>query len=155
MNIKSRRWFDVMAVILSVSGACKPTRRPPAADVHFVADAVVVVWGPDNIEQCRSRVRQPLLFLNIAAKYDDRPDVDLWRHGARMTRLKEFAAREHFVEERDQVASKRESTWDADKASRVLTGDALPSYCAFSRHGFGGPERDLATPVTSELNKAR
>ncbi len=146
MNIKSRRWFDVMAVILSVSDTRKPTRRPPVADVHFVADAVVVVWGPDNIEQCWSRVRQPLY---------DRPDLNLWRHGAKVTRLKEFAAREHFVEEREQVASKRESTWDSDKASQVLTGDALLSCCAFSRHGFGGPERDLATLVTSESDEAR
>ena len=80
MNIKSRRCFDVMAVIHSVSDTRNPVGHPPVADVHLVdgslatksktAEAVVAVWGADNIEKCRSRIGQPLLFLNVGAKFD-------------------------------------------------------------------------------------
>ena len=55
MNIKSRRCFDVMAVIHSVSDTRNPVGRPPVADVHLVggtltsksktAEAVDAVWG--------------------------------------------------------------------------------------------------------------
>ena len=55
MNIKSRRCFDVMAVIHSVSDTRNPVGHPPVADVHLVdgtltpksktAEAVVAVWG--------------------------------------------------------------------------------------------------------------
>ena len=62
MSIKSRRCFDVMAVIHSVSDTRNPVGHPPVADVHLVdgtltpksktAEAVVAVWGettPNNV----------------------------------------------------------------------------------------------------------
>ncbi len=149
MNIKSRRCFDVIAVAHSVSDTRKPAGHPPVADVHLVdgtltvnsktAEAVVAVWGVDNIERCRSRVGQPLLFLNIAAKYDDRLELNLWHdrlvddecHGTRTTRLKDLAAEEDFAQDREQLTAKHESTWDPDNVSQVLTSDALLSCCAF------------------------
>ena len=78
-TIKSRRCFDVMAVVREVSDTRTPTGHPAVADVHLVdgtqtptsktAEAVVAVWGLDNIILCRDHVGQPLLFFNIAGKY--------------------------------------------------------------------------------------
>ena len=55
MNIKSRRCFDVIAVIHSVSDTRNPVGHKPVADVHLVdgtltpksktAEAVLAVWG--------------------------------------------------------------------------------------------------------------
>ena len=86
MSIKSRRCFDVMAVIHSVSDTRKPVGHPPVADVHLVdgtltpnfktAEAVVAVWVADNIEQCRSRTGQPLLFLKHSGQVRWQPRTE-------------------------------------------------------------------------------
>eukprot|EP00959_Pyramimonas_sp_CCMP1952_P106393 2224241-Pyramimonas_sp.AAC.1 len=70
MNIKSRRCFDVMAVVHFVSDTRTPVGHPPVANVHLVggtqttqsktAEAVVAVWGNANIEKCRSHKGEPL-----------------------------------------------------------------------------------------------
>ena len=171
MNIKSRRCFDVMAVIHSVSDTRKPVGHPPVADVHLVdgtetsksktAEAVVTVWGADNIEQCRGRTGQPLLFLNIAAKYDGDLELNLWHDRlvthecscARMDQLKELAAQEHFAHDREQLTSKHQGGWDPDHASQVLTGDALLSCCAFLAMASEDPQATL--PHLLQVNGMR
>jgi hypothetical protein len=170
-NIKSRRCFDVMAVIHSVSDTRKPAGHPPVADVHLVdgtetsksktAEAVVAVWGADNIEQCRSRTGQPLLFLNIAAKYNGELELNLWHDrlvtaecpGARMEKLKELAAQEHFACDREQLTAKHQGEWDPDHVSQVLTGDALLSCCAFLAMASDDPNATL--PHLLQVNGMR
>ena len=171
MNIKSRRCFDVMAVIHSVSDTRKPVGHPPVADVHLVdgtetsksktAEAVVAVWGADNIEQCRSRTGQPLLFLNIAAKCDGELELNLWHDRlvtdecpcARMDQLKELAAQEHFARDREQLTAKHQGGWDPDHVSQVLTGDALLSCCAFLAMASDDPNATL--PHLLQVNGMR
>ena len=171
MNIKSRRCFDVMAVIHSVSDTRNPAGHPPVADVHLVdgslttnsktAEAVVAVWGAKNIKQCRSSIGQPLLFLNIAAKYDGELELNLWHDRlvadecscTRTTQLKELAAQEHFAQDREQLTTKHEDTWDPDHASQVLTGDALLSCCAFLAMASEDPNATL--PQLLQVNGMR
>ena len=70
----------------------------PAEEKKREMCAVVAVWGTNNIEQCRSRIGQPLLFLIIAAKYDGDLELTLWHERlvdhecscARVTQLKEL-----------------------------------------------------------------
>ena len=171
MSIKSRRCFDVMAVVHSVSDTRTPVGHPPVADVHLVdgslttksktAEAVVAVWGADNIEQCRSRIGQPLLFLNVAAKYDGNLELTLWHDRlvahdcscTRMTELKELAAQEHFAQDREQLTTKHDVTWDPDDASKVLTGEALLSCCAFLSMASEDANADL--PQLLQVNGMR
>ena len=161
MTIRSRRCFDVMAVVHSVSDTRKPAGHPPVADVHIVdgtltnnaktAEAVVAVWGADNIELCRSRKGQPLLFLNIAAKFDGHLELTLWHDRVvadessctKMTKLEELAAQEHFAQDREQLTSRHQGTWDPDNASQVLTGEALLSCCAFLAMAADDPNANL------------
>ena len=171
MNIKSRRCFDVMAVVHSVSNTRTPVGHPPVADVHLVdgslttksktAEAVVAVWGAHNIEQCRSHIGQPLLFLNVAAKYDGNLELTLWHDRlvahdcscTRMTELKELAAQEHFAQDREQLTTKHDVTWDPDDASKVLTGEALLSCCAFLSMASEDANADL--PQLLQVNGMR
>ena len=171
MNIKSRRSFDVMAVVHSVSETRTPVGHRPVADVHLVdgtltttsktAEAVVAVWGADNIEKCRSHTGQPLLFLNVAAKFDGDLELNLSHDRVvadecscpRMTQLKELAAQEHFAQDREQVSTKHEVTWDPDHASQVLTGDALLSCCAFL--DMASEEPTAALPNLLQVNGMR
>ena len=171
MNIKSRRFFDSMAVVHSVSDTRNPVGHPPVADVHLVdgtltnasktAEAVVAVWGEDNIAKCRSHTGQPLLFLNMAAKFDGDLKLDLWHdrlvaHDCvcpRMTELKELAGQEDFARDREQVTTSHEDTWDPDHASQVLTGEALLSCCAFLAMASEDPNATL--PHLLQVNGMR
>ena len=146
MNIKSRRSFDVMAVVHSVSDTRTPVGHSPMANVHLVdgtqttqsktAEAVVAVWGEANIEKCRSHKGEPLLFLNVAAKFDGKLELNLSQDRVvddrcscpRMTQLKNLAAEDNFAQDREQLTTAHEVTWDPDHASQVLTGDALLRY---------------------------
>ena len=87
--IKSRRCFDVMAVVHEISNTRTPVGHPPVADVCLVdgtmtnttktAEVVVAVWGADNITLCQNNVGEPLLFLNVAAKYaNEKLELNLW-----------------------------------------------------------------------------
>jgi hypothetical protein len=125
------------------------------------AEAVVAVWGADNIERCRSRIGQPLLLLNIAAKYDGDLELNLWHDRlvdhecscARMTQLKELAAEEHFAQDREQLTSKHEGAWDPVNASQVRTGDALLSCCSFLAMASEDP--NAALPHLLQVNGIR
>ena len=172
MTIKSRRCFDVMAVVHSVSNTRNPVGHPPVADVHFVdgtltttsktAEAVVAVWGADNIDKCRSHTGQPLVFLDVAAKFEGDLQLNLWHDRVvadaclcpRMTQLKELAAQENFAQDREKVTTKHEVTcWDPDHASQVLTGDALLSCCAFLTMASEDPTATL--PNLLQVNGMR
>eukprot|EP00959_Pyramimonas_sp_CCMP1952_P148534 3107586-Pyramimonas_sp.AAC.1 len=48
-----------------------------------------------------------------------------------MTQLKDLAAQERFAQDWGQLTTAHGVTWGPDHASRVLTGDALLSCCAF------------------------
>ena len=120
------------------SSRCAPRGWHPDVEVQDGGGCRCCL-GAHNIEQCRSRTGQPLLFLNIAAKYNGDLELNLWHARlvdhecpcARMTQLKDLAAEEHFAQDREQVTTKHEDTWDPDHASQVLTGEALLSCCAF------------------------
>ena len=171
MNIKSRRCFDVMAVVHSVSDTRTPVGHPPVANVHLVdgtqttksktAEAVVAVWGLENIQKCRSRKGAPLLFLNVAAKFEGNLELNLSQDHVvddacscpRMTQLKELAAQEHFAQDREQLTTAHEVTWDPDHASQVLTDDALLSCCAFLAMASDDPTATL--PHLLQVNTMR
>ena len=115
MNIKSQRCFDVMAVVHSVSDTRTPAGHPPVASVHLVdgtqttnsktAEAVVAVWGTANIELCRTHKGLPLLFLNVAAKFEGTLELNLSQDRVvdspcscpRLTQLNELAAHDNFA----------------------------------------------------------
>ena len=171
MNIKSRRSFDVMAVVHSVSDTRTPVGQPPVANVHLVdgtqttksktAEAVVSVWGLENIEKCRSHKGAPLLFLNVAAKFEGSLELNLSRDRVvdeacscpRMTQLKDLAAQENFAQDREQLTTQSEVTWDPDNASQVLSGDALLSCCAFLAMASEDPTANL--PLLLQVNGMR
>ena len=171
MNIKSRRCFDVMAVVHSVSDTRTPAGHPPVASVHLVdgtqtsnsktAEAVVSVWGKDNIEFCRSRKGQPLLFLNVAAKFEGRLELNLSQDRVvdsasscpRLTQLTELAAQDDFAKDREQLTTAHATTWDPDNASQVLTGEALLSCCAFLAMASEDPTATL--PQLLQVNGMR
>ena len=44
-----------------------------------------------------------------------------------MTQLQALAAEEHFAQDREQLTTNREDSWDPDHASDVITGEALLS----------------------------
>ena len=77
--IKSKRCFDVIAVVREISDTRTPVGHPPVANVCLVdgtttntsktAEVVVAVWGTENIAHCQKHVGEPLLFLNVAAKH--------------------------------------------------------------------------------------
>ena len=171
MNIKSRRSFDVMAVVHSVSDTRTPAGHPPVANVHLVdgtqttksktAEAVVSVWGLENIEKCRSHKGAPLLFLNVAAKFEGSLELNLSQDRVvddacscpRMTQLKDLAAKENFAQDREQLTTAHATTWDPDHASQVLTGDALLSCCAFLEMASEDPTATL--PLLLQVNGMR
>ena len=171
MNIKSRRCFDVMAVVHSVSDTRNPMGHPPVANVHLVdgtqtaksktAEAVVSVWGLANIEKCRSHKGAPLLFLNVAAKFEGSLELNLSRDRAidtscscpRMTQLKDLATKDNFAQDREQLTTAHEVTWDPDNASQALTGEALLSCCAFLAMASEDPDATL--PHLLQVNGMR
>ncbi len=171
MNIKSQRCFDVMAVVHSVSETRTPAGHPPVASVHLVdgtqtsnsktAEAVIAVWGSTNIELCRSHKGQPLLFLNVAGKFDGKLELNLSQDRVvdsacscpRMTQLHDLAATQDFAMDREQLTTAHAGTWDPDQASQILTGEALLSCCAFLAMASDDPNANL--PLLLQVNGMR
>ena len=124
------------------------------------AEAVVAVWGADNIEKCRSHKGQPLLFLNMTAKFDGRLELNMWHDRLvvpgcscdRTTQLKELASQDNFAKDREQLTSKQ-FTWDPDHAATAVTGEALLSCCAFLEMASEDPNATL--PQLLQVNGMR
>ena len=169
--IKSKRCFDVMAVVREISDTRTPVGHPPVADVCLVdgtttnttktAEVVVAVWGADNITLCQRHVGEPLLFLNVAAKYAGELELNLWTDhlvvadcpSEKMATLKATAAEAGFAEDRERLTSKHIGTWDPDRVSDVLTQEALLSCCALLQ--LASEDVSVSLPQVLQVNGMR
>ena len=70
-----------------------------------------------------------------------------------MTQLKNLAAEDNFAQDRKQLTTAHEVTWDPDHASQVLAGDALLSCCAFLELASEDPDANL--PHLLQVNGMR
>ena len=140
--IKSKRCFDVIAVVREISDTRTPVGHPPVANVCLVdgtetnkgktAEVVVAVWGTENITLCQKHVGEPLLFLNVAAKHAGELELNLWTDRLiaadcqceKMDSLKTKAAETGFADDREVLTSQRVNSWDPDGDTEV---DCLPS----------------------------
>ena len=169
-GIKSKRHFDLMGIVREVSDTRTPVGHPPVADVHLVdgsttnrqktAEVVVAVWGLDNIALCQKHVSEPLLFLNVAAKYSGELQLNLWsgsmivaeHPSEKMKALKATANEEGFAADREQLTSQHISSYDPDNVEE-LKGEVLITSCACLEVGSNDPEASL--PQLLQVNGMR
>ena len=119
----------------------------------------MAVWGADNMTLCQNNVGEPLLFLNVAAKYAGELELNLWIDrlivadcpSEKMATLKATAAEAGFAEDRERLTSKHISTWDPD--SDVLTQEALLSCCALLQ--LASEDVSVSLPQILQVNGMR
>ena len=129
--------------------------------VRSSAGVVVAVWGQDNIALCQKHVSEPLVFLNVAAKYSGELQLNLWsgsmivaeHPSEKMKALKAAANEEGFAADREQLTSQHISSWDPDKEQEVLAGEVLITSCACLEVGSNDPEASL--PQLLQVNGMR
>ena len=169
--IRSKRCFDVIAVVREVSETRTPTGHPPVATVCLVdgtktstgktAEVVLTVWGTHNITLCEQHVGKPLLFLNVAAKYTGELSLTFWTDRLivpdckceRVETLKKTAAEAGFAVDRELLTAQSGSTWDPDRADDVLKQEALASCCACLHLASDDPSVSL--PQILQVNGMR
>ena len=74
-GIKSKRCFDVIALVREISETRNPVGHPPVANVCLVdgtetntgktAEVVVAVWGTENITLCQKHVGEPVSYTHL------------------------------------------------------------------------------------------
>ena len=67
-----------------------------------------------------------------------------------------LTAEDHLLDpllDREQLTSKHQDTWDPDRASEVLTGEAFLSCCAFLQ--LASEDSDAALPQLLQVNGMR
>ena len=171
-GIKSKRCFDVIALVREISETRTPVGHPPVANVCLVdgtttntsktAEVVVAVWGTENITLCQKHVGEPLLFLNVAAKHAGELELNLWTDRLivadcqceKMDSLNTKAAETGFADDRELLTSKHVSTWDPDRADQdVLNQEALMSCCALLQ--LASDDASVAMPQILQVNGMR
>ena len=101
----------------------------------------MAVWGAEYL-LCQRHVVEPLLFLNVAAKYAGELALNFWIDclvdadcpSETMATLKATAAEAGFAEMaascRERLTSTHIITWDPDWMSAAYSQEALLSCCA-------------------------
>ena len=80
--IESARLTGLVAIVRDCSETRNPAGQPAAVDVTVaddskassskLAEVVIAVWGESQIELITSHKEQPVVFFNLAMRYDSR-----------------------------------------------------------------------------------